>query len=133
MVLVPGIITIIMKYPPSPYTARVFTDLTCLGRPEVFYDFDYFREGGGYANVNGGSPCFERYGLSWLICVVTKSVRVGIGSNLAEIYFLGHVLVSIKRQTKGIAGLLTRRSLEVRQRYTQYNFNYRIFTHQIHI
>jgi hypothetical protein len=118
MVLVPGIMTLILKYPPSPYSAGVYKLLTCLGRPEVFYDFDYFKEGGGYANVLGGSPCFDRYGLSWLVCVVTKSVRVGIGSNLAEIYFLGHVLLSIKRQTKGIAHSLTRRSLEVRQRYT---------------
>jgi hypothetical protein len=109
-----------MKYPPSPYTAGGYSLLTCLGRKEVFYDFDYFKEDGGYANVVGLSPCLERSGLSWLVCVGTRFVRVAISSNLFEIYFLGHILVSIKRQTNGIAPLLSQRSLEIRQRYKMY-------------
>jgi hypothetical protein len=47
IVPVPGIKTLILKYPPSPYTAGGYTLLTCLGQPEVLYDFDYFKEGGG--------------------------------------------------------------------------------------
>jgi hypothetical protein len=45
-------------------------------------------------------------------------VRFVMSSNLAEIYFLGSMLVSMKRQTNGIAPLLSPRSLELRQRYT---------------
>jgi hypothetical protein len=117
MILVPGIMTIIMNYPPSPLVGRGKRLLTCLGRTELFYDFDYFKEGGGYANITGVSPCLERSGLIWFLCVVTKSLHVAISSNLAEIYFLGHLLISIKRQTNGIAPLLSRRSLECRRRY----------------
>jgi hypothetical protein len=109
-----------MKYPPSPYTAGGVSLLTCLGRNEVFYDFDYFKEGGGYANIRGLSPCLGRSGLSWLVCVGTQSVRVAISSNLSEIYFLGHILVSMKRQTNGIAPLLSHSSLELRRRYKMY-------------
>jgi hypothetical protein len=109
-----------MKYPPSPYTAGGSALLTCLGRKEVFYDFDYFKEGGGYANVHGLSPCLGRSGLCWLVCVVTQSVHVAITSNLSEIYFVGHILVSMKRQTNGIAPLLSQSSLELRRRYKMY-------------
>jgi hypothetical protein len=120
MTLVPGIITLILKYPTSPNTAAGRTLLTCLGRPEVLYDFDYFKEGGGYANLIGTYPCLERSGLSRLVCVGTHFIGVAISSNLAEIYFLGHILVTIKRQTNGIAPLLSQRSLERRQRYKTY-------------
>jgi hypothetical protein len=117
MVLVPGILVLIQRFPPSPYTAGGHTLLTCLGRPEVFYDFDYFKEGGGYANIHGITPCLERSGLSWLVCVGAQGVKLAISSNLTEVYFLGHVLVSMKRQTNRIAPLLTPRSLECRHRF----------------
>jgi hypothetical protein len=117
MVLVPGILTLIQRYPPSPHTAGGHLLLTCLGRPEVFYDFDYFKEGGEYANVRGISPCLERYGLSWLVCVGAQWVQVAISSNLTEVYFLGHILVSMKKQTNGIAPMMSPQSLESRQRY----------------
>jgi hypothetical protein len=120
MTLVPGIITLIMNYPPSPYTLGRYKILTCLGRPEVLYDFDYFMEGSGGANLQGPRVCLEWSGLSWLVCVGTLSILVAISSNLAEIYFLGHILVSIKRQTNGVAPLLTQQSLELRQRYKLY-------------
>jgi hypothetical protein len=117
MVLVPGILTLIQRYPPSPHTAGGHLLLTCLGRPEVFYDFDYFKEGGEYANVRGISPCLERSGLLWLVCVGAQGVKVAISSNLTEVYFLGHILVSMKKQTNGIAPMLSPRSLESRTRY----------------
>jgi hypothetical protein len=120
MVLVPAILTLIQRYPPSPYLAGGYTLLTCLGQPEVFYDFDYFKEGGGYANIRGISPCLERSGLSWLVCVGAQGVKLAISSNLIEVYLLGHILVSMKRQTNGIAPMLTRSSLERRQRYKIY-------------
>jgi hypothetical protein len=113
MTLVPGIMTLIMTYPPSPYTLGRYKLLTCLGRPEVLYDFDYFKEGSEGANLQGQHVCLEWSGLSWLVCVGTQIMRVAISSNLAEIYFLGHVLVSIKRQTNGVAPLLTQRSFEL--------------------
>jgi hypothetical protein len=125
MILVPGIMTIIMSYPISPLVGLGKNLLTCLGRTELFYDFDYFKEGGGYANIYGVSPCLERSGSLWLLCVGTQSLRMAIGSNLAEIYFLGHILVSIKKQTNGIAPLLSRQSLECRRRYhIQYIYLY---------
>jgi hypothetical protein len=117
MTLVPGIITLITTYPPSPYTMGRFRLLTCLGRPEVLYDFDYFKESGGGADLQVPRVCLEWSGLSWLACVGTLSVRIAISSNLAEIYFLGHILVSIKRQTNGIAPLISQKCLELRQRY----------------
>jgi hypothetical protein len=85
MVLVPGIMTLILKYPPSPYSPGATPLLTCLGRTELYYDFDYFKEGGGYANISGASPCLERSGVSWSVCVVTQSLLWVINSNLADI------------------------------------------------
>jgi hypothetical protein len=116
MVLVPGILTIIQIYPPTPHTSGGHLLLTCLGRPEVFYDFDYFKEGGEYANIRGISPCLERSGLSWLVCVGAQGVQVAISSNLTEVFILGHILISMKRQTNEIAPMLSRQSLESRRR-----------------
>jgi hypothetical protein len=116
MVLVPGILTL-LRYPPSPYTAGGYTLLTCLGRSELFNDFDYFKKGGGYANIRGISPCLERSGLSWLVCVCVHGLKIAMSCNLTEFYFLGHIMVSMKRQTNGIAPMLTPRSLERRQRF----------------
>jgi hypothetical protein len=95
----------------------IFCLLTCLGRPELFYDFDYFKEGGGYANIHLVSPCLVRSGLSWLVCTGVHVVKFAISSNLTEVYLLVHILVDMKRQTNGIAPLLTPRSLEYRQRF----------------
>jgi hypothetical protein len=109
MTFLPGIITLIIKYPPSPYS---------FGGMELFYDFDYFKEGGGYANIHGSNPCLERSGVSWWVCVAVRFLVFVIGSNLADIYLLGHILVSIKRQTNATAPALAPNSLERRQRYT---------------
>jgi hypothetical protein len=77
----------------------------------------YFKVGGGYRQFSGVSPCLERSGLPWMMCVGIKLLRFLMGSNVAEIYFIGHILVSMKRQTIEISPMLAPRSLERRQRY----------------
>jgi hypothetical protein len=88
MTFVPGFITLILKYPPSPYAAGSNPLFTCLGRTELYYDFDYFREGGGYANIHGVSPCLERSGISLVPdpCVLSLVVTWLI-STFLDIYW----------------------------------------------
>jgi hypothetical protein len=112
--LLPVYFIIIFHIPPDPGTS--YSLLQCLGRREVYFDFDYFRPG-GYSGRYEICTHQEPNSLANICCKLNRVISILIRSNLLEIFLLGSVIFHIKSSTLGAAGLITPRALRQRHRY----------------
>jgi hypothetical protein len=86
----------------------------CLGRYEVFYDFDYIPQDaqsrygwcppGPIASIYGAFCYFSTFSFAAMSC------------NLCEMFFLGRAIYAIKAQTESVASMLSRNTLGRRRR-----------------
>ena len=89
--------------------------LNCIGNDDVIYfKYDYFTSGGysrkkKYCQVNN---IIGKY-----ICQGSLALLILICSNLLEIYLTSAVMFEIKKSTKSVTQLLSRKSLADRKRY----------------
>ena len=84
----------------------------CLGRREIYYNFDYFNIG-GQSRVH--VMCnFENIYLKWA-CYICQVIKKPICSNLIEIFFITRILMTMKIHTNSIVNLVTPKVLEERK------------------
>jgi hypothetical protein len=112
--LLPVYFHIIFQIPPDP--GNSYHIMQCLGRREVYYDFDYFRPG-GYSGQWETCTHQDPNSLASISCKVNRVISILIRSNLLEIFLLGSVILHIKSSTFGAAGLITPKALRQRHRY----------------
>ena len=94
--------------------------LNCLGRNELFFDFDYFTTG-GYDRQKWQYCDFENP-LGKFSCFLALIIGVAVESNLSEIYLTGKILWKMKEQTINAATLLSKKDFQSRKRYHQTPF-----------
>ena len=89
--------------------------LNCLGDDDVIYfKYDYFTPGGYsrkkyYCQLDNFVGKYICHGSNWLIGLIV--------SNLLDIYLTSAVMSEIKKSTKSVVQLLSRKSLADRKRY----------------
>ena len=94
--------------------------LNCLGRNELFFDFDYFTTG-GYDRQKWQYCDFEN-SLGKFSCFLALIIGVAVESNLSEIYLTGKILWKMKEQTINAASMLSKKDFQRRKRYHQTPF-----------
>jgi hypothetical protein len=85
----------------------------CLGRYEVFYDFDYYPHNAQRYGWCPPGPITSIYGA---ICWFGTFSFAAMTSNLCEMFLLGRAMYSIKAQTESVASMITRNALGKRRR-----------------
>ena len=86
---------IIPRYPEgNPVTNN------CKGRNEVYFEFDYFIEGG--ISRGGGQYCMIENPLGKYACYTSIGIAIIVCSNLFEIFFLWRIVMSMKAQTESV-------------------------------
>ena len=99
--------------------------LNCLGNDDVIYfKYDYFTPG-GYSRKK--KYCQLDNIIGKYICQGSLALLVLICSNLLEIYLTSAVMFEIKKSTKSVMHLLSKKSLADRKRYMIFNFCICIF------
>ena len=122
-------VTLAMWFPTTPETSS--TLLTCLGRNEVYFEFDYFTPGGhsrtkAYCQIEN---TFGQY-----LCYGTLVVGILIASNVLDLYLLFMILKVMKNQTQSVASMLSAESLTKRQRYVKVrNLGSGLFDPKLHL
>ena len=94
--------------------------LNCLGRSEVFFEFDYFTVG-GYDRGEGRHCQIENDFGKWF-CYGTVISGIIVESNLFEIYLIGQVILAMKESTKNSSSMLTTKAFFERKRYAHKYF-----------
>ena len=89
--------------------------LNCLGRNEVFFEFDYFIIGGHQRGK--GAYCQIENGFGKCFCYGTIISVFILESNLFEIYLIGKVIKEMKENTNDSANMLSRKAFQERKRY----------------
>ena len=86
----------------------------CMGRNEVFFDFDYFVPGG----ISRGSDkyCIIDNPIGKYACQAYIGITIIICSNFCEIFFLGRIVMYMKKQTISVKEFLTTSVFEERKR-----------------
>ena len=91
--------------------------LTCFGDDDVtYFKYDYFTPG-GYSRKK--KYCQVDNIIGKYICQGSLSLLMLISSNLFEVYLTSAVMFEIKKSTKSVTQLLSRKSLADRKRYVQ--------------
>ena len=99
--------------------------LNCLGYDDViYYKYDYFTPG-GYSRKK--KYCQVDNIIGKYICQGSLALLVLICSNLLEIYLTSAVMFEIKKSTKSVMHLLSKKSLADRKRYLIFYFYLCIF------
>ena len=99
-------------YPTIPETQP--TILNCLGRQELFFEFDYFTPGG---HRRSKKYCQIDNVLGKYACMGAIFVSTVLGANVMEIFFNINVLIAVKNQTRNTSSMLSRTAFESRKRY----------------
>ena len=100
-------------YPTSPGSQSII--IHCLGRNEVFFEFDFFVEG-GYERSAKGKLCQIKNPIGKGSCYTALIIGAIVESNLLEIFLTGRVLMEMKKSTKNSASMLSRKSFKARKR-----------------
>ena len=104
-----GVLFLIPRYPEgNPVTNN------CVGRNEVYFEFDYFVTGG--ISLGGGQFCMIENPLGKYTCYASIGIAIIVCSNLFEIFFLGRIVMSMKAQTESVKQYLTKSLFEERKR-----------------
>ena len=90
--------------------------LNCLGRNELFFDFDYFAIGG--YDRQKWEHCDLENPLGRFSCLSALIIGVAVESNLLEIYLTGIILLKMKKQTTNAASLLSKKDFQSRKRWS---------------
>ena len=106
------IISVSQAFPTTPGSQGMI--LNCLGRNELFFEFDYFTPG-GYSRQNWKFCDFENP-LANFSCLSALIIGVVVESNLLEIYMTGTILLKMKAQTNKSAFLLSKKDFQSRKR-----------------
>ena len=88
--------------------------LNCLGRNELFFDFDYFTTGG--YDRQKWEYCDLENPLGRFSCLSVLIIGVAVESNLLEIYLTGKILLKMKEQTTNAASILSKKDFKSRKR-----------------
>ena len=88
--------------------------LNCLGRNELFFDFDYFATGG--YDRQKWEYCDLENPLGRFSCLSVLIIGVAVESNLLEIYLTGIILLKMKEQTTNAASILSKKDFQSRKR-----------------
>ena len=90
----------------------------CLGRYEIFFDFDYFVDGGYGRSVAefGVNLCQVENPAGRWACNSVLFVGMIVGSNLPEIYLTGKVVIEMKKYTNNASILLSKKAFQARKR-----------------
>ena len=86
----------------------------CKGRNEVYFEFDYFVEGG--ISRGGGQYCMIENPFGKYACYTSIGIAIIVCSNLCEIFFLGRIVMYMKTQTESVKKYLTNSVFEDRKR-----------------
>ena len=90
--------------------------LNCIGNDDVIYfKYDYFTLGGYSRKKN---YCHLDNIIGKYICHGSLALLMLVSSNLLEIYLTSAVMFEIKKSTKSVTELLSKKSLAVRKRYS---------------
>ena len=85
----------------------------CMGRPEVFFSYDYFNVG-GYSAVN--HICNFKNMYIYVPCVIIQGFNVLIWSNIIDFYLIVKIHFILKDQRDSAQNLLTPAGLTKRKR-----------------
>ena len=107
-----ALISLAQGYPTTPGSQSMI--LNCLGRNEVFFEFDYFTIGG--FDRKNWKHCdvenlFGKFG-----CLITLIIGVTVESNFLEIFLTGRILCTMNYQTNNSAHMLTEKDFSSRKR-----------------
>ena len=100
-------------YPTLPGSQAVI--IHCLGRNEIFFEFDYFVEG-GYDRSAKGQLCQFTNPIGKWSCNTALVIGAIVESNLLEGFFTRMVLREMKKSTQNSASMLSRKSFKARKR-----------------
>ena len=89
------ILSLSQAFPTTPGSQGMI--LNCLGRNELFFEFDYFTPG-GHKRENWKFCDFD-HPLAKFSCLSALIIGVVVESNLLEIYMTGTILLKMKAQT----------------------------------
>ena len=90
--------------------------LNCIGNDDVIYfKYDYFIRGGHSRKKN---YCHLDNIIGKYICHGSLALLMLVSSNLLEIYLTSAVMFEIKKSTKSVTELLSKKSLADRKRYS---------------
>jgi hypothetical protein len=106
------IISLSQAFPTTPGSQGMI--LNCLGRNELFFEFDYFTPG-GYSRQKWKFCDFE-HPLAKFSCLSALIIGVVVESNLLEIYMTGKIILKMKAQTIRSAFLMTKKDFQSRKR-----------------
>ena len=106
-----AIVTLAMWFPTSPSTSS--TLLSCLGRNEVYFDFDYFVKGG---HSRTKEYCQIQSILGRYTCYATLGIELLVASNVLDFLLVKKILQVMKLQTQSVASMISPESLSSRQR-----------------
>ena len=109
--LLTTIVTLSMWFPTSPSTSS--TLLSCLGRNEVYFDFDYFVKGG---HSRTKEYCQIQSTLGRYTCYTTLGIELLVASNVLDFLLVKRILQVMKLQTQSVASMISPESLSSRQR-----------------
>ena len=106
------IISLSQSLPTTPGSQSMI--LNCLGRNELFFDYDYFTTGG--YDRQKWEYCDLENPLGRFSCLSVLIIGVAVESNLLEIYLTGKILLKIKEQTTNAASILSKKDFKSRKR-----------------
>ena len=106
------IVTTSQAFPTTPGSQAMI--INCLGRNELFFEFDYFTLG-GYSRQKWKFCDFENP-FGKFSCLSAFIIGVVVESNLLEIYLTGKIIVKMKAQTNKSAFLLSKKDFQSRKR-----------------
>ena len=106
-----SIVTLAMWFPTSPSTSS--TLLSCLGRNEVYFDFDYFVKGG---HSRTKEYCQMQSIFGRFTCYATLGIELLVASNIIDFLLVKKILQVMKLQTQSVASMISPESLSTRQR-----------------
>ena len=104
--------------------------LNCLGNDDVIYfKYDYFTLGGYSRKKN---YCHLDNIIGKYMCYGSLALLMLVSSNLLEIYLTSAVMFEIKKKTKSVIQLLSKKSFADRKRYILiYFYSFKSFFNEI--
>ena len=115
--------TIFLWLPNGPENSSFI--LNCLGDDDVtYFKYDYFTPG-GYSRKK--KYCQLDNMIGNYVCNGSLTLLMLISSNLPEIYLTSRVMFEMKKSTKSVTQLLSRKSLADRKRYLLLSFSFLFF------
>ena len=106
------IVSLSQTFPTTPGSQAII--INCLGRNELFFEFDYFTLG-GYSRQKWKFCDFENP-FGKFSCLSAFIIGVVVESNLLEIYLTGKIILKMKAQTNKSAFLLSKKDFQSRKR-----------------